>query len=393
MKILHIHNYYRFPGGEEIMFEAITRMLIRKGHAVHVFKRDSSTIRGLLEKIGAFIQSLHSFSSCKTIVSILGTDRPDIVHFHNLYPLISPSVLAACRRFDIPTVMTCHNFRLVCPKGLLLDNCERCRDGAEYWCVLKNCRGDIFESAVYALQNMVARKWRLFRDNVTMYISPSDYIKNRLVRGGFPPERITVIPNMVSLDASASRNSHGAYIAYAGRISSEKGIETLLSGARRTGLPLRLAGDYSPMPDVLETAPPNVEFLGPLSREQLSQFYRNAHFAVIPSICAEVFPLVAGEAMSHGLPVIASRTGGLPEIVDDGVTGFLVEPGDAGELSEAMKRLWENPVLCRRMGRAGRGKAQREYSGDAYYGRLMAAYRKALEMNGTHSPGHGKDVS
>ena len=144
---------------------------------------------------------------------------------------------------------------------------------------------------------------------------------------------------------------------------------------------MRLAGDYSRMPDTLKEAPPNVTFAGWLNRAQLVGFYRNARFSVAPSVCFETFGLVGAEAMSYGLPVIASKIGGLPEIVEDGVTGLLFEPGNAEELADKMKLLWDNPDLCRQMGQAGREKAMREYNEDVYYERLMAAYQRAIEVN------------
>jgi glycosyltransferase involved in cell wall biosynthesis len=135
------------------------------------------------------------------------------------------------------------------------------------------------------------------------------------------------------------------------------------------------------MPEVVKGAPANVKFMGHMSRDQLVGFYRNARFLVVPSICFETFGLVIVEAMSYGLPIIASRMGGLPEIVEDGETGLLFEAGNSEELAYKMKLLWENPTLCRQMGQSGRKKVIREYNEDTYYERLMTVYDRALAMN------------
>ena len=383
MKILHVHNRYRFVGGEDIMYESIVRMLRQKGHKVFTFERKSDNVQGLWGKTHAFTKGIYSRSAKKEFSAILMTEHPDIVHVHNTYPLISPSVLVASREFGVPVVMRCPNYRLICPTGLHFRNgavCELCNGGREYWCVLKNCRGNIFESVSYALRNVVARKWRLFQDNVTLFVPPSEFVKYSLVDASFPGEQIVVIPNMVSIPDSAVDPCHREYIAYAGRISPEKGIDTLLAAARETRLPVRLTGDYSAMPEIINTAPPNAYFVGHLGHDQFHPFYLKARFVVVPTLCFETFGLTAAEAMSHGLPVIASKIGGLPEVVEDGVTGFLFEPGDPDELAEKMKLLWENPDLCRRMGEAGREKAIREYSEDVYYERLIAVYEKAIEV-------------
>ncbi len=201
-----------------------------------------------------------------------------------------------------------------------------------------------------------------------------------MIDAGFLKEGIIVISNPVVVPDSEVDASGGKYAAYAGRISTEKGIDTLLAAASETGLPVHLAGDYSSMPELVKTAPKSAQFMGLLNPDQLGSFYRGARFLVISSICFETFGLVAAEAMSQGLPVIASRIGGLPEVVEDGVTGLLFEPGNAKDLAKKLKFLWHNPDLCKKMGHAGRVKAVREYSNDVYYRRLTEVYEKAISL-------------
>jgi glycosyltransferase involved in cell wall biosynthesis len=188
---------------------------------------------------------------------------------------------------------------------------------------------------------------------------------------------------MVELAETPADASLGEYVAFSGRISTEKGIDTLLTAAAQTAdVPVHLAGGGPLFDDMSARAGDNVTMRGQLKSEEMSEFYRKARFLVLPTACFEGCPLVISEAMNHGLPVVASRIGGLPELVEDGVTGFLFEPGNAAELAHKMRLLWDSPALCRQMGLAGRAKAEREFGEHAYHDRLVDIYRGAIEKVG-----------
>jgi glycosyltransferase involved in cell wall biosynthesis len=282
--------------------------------------------------------------------------------------------------------MTAHNYFLTCPITNHLYQgrvCEKCLGGREYWCVLQNCRGNAAESLAYALRSFTARKLRFFHDCVTIQIVLSNFAKQRLVQAGFDAERIAVLPNMVELGPERDGPLAGSYAAYSGRVTAEKGVGVLLAAAARLpDVALGLAGDGPQLNDFRSVAPPNARFAGRLGPKQMAAFYRYARFLVVPSNCFEGCPLVVSEAMSHGLPVLASRIGGLPELVEDGVTGLLFEPGNVEELAHKIRLLWDNPHLCRQMGEAGRRKASREFSEEVYYRRLMAIYDQAIQRCG-----------
>jgi len=274
---------------------------------------------------------------------------------------------------------------LTCPTAFHFRDeeiCELCLPDRLYWCVFKNCRNNVLESFGYALRIMIARKYRFFEDNVTIFITLSQFNKNQLVKAGFPENRVIALPNFVSVPESGCDPREGEYVAFSGRISAEKGVGTLLAAAARLPeIPFRICGE-GPLKDKLAgEAPENVSFVGWLDRAQLSQFYRKARLIVVPSMWFEPFGLVAAEAMSHGVPVIASRTGGLEEVIADGETGWFFAPGDSDDLEAKIKALWENPELCRRMGLAARERVLREYSPEVYYRRLMDIYNKAMEIN------------
>ncbi len=383
MRILQIYNTRRVWGGEDRMVETTIRVLEDYGDTVIPWIRSNEQEmgRGIAGKVKAFAGGIYSPSAAHDMDAVLDRAEPDIVHAHNIYPLFSPSVLRACRRRGVPVVVHLHSYFLTCPTTFHLHDgkvCDRCLGGREYSCVLHNCRGNVLESIGYAARSAVARKLRLFQDNVTRFIALSQFAKRWLVEQGYRDEQIAVVRNTVPIPEQLASPEGGEYVAFVGRLSVEKGIGTLFAAARRTGLPVSVAADVNEAGNMLRGAPSNVTFVDHLHGDALDRFYRAARFVVVPSICRETFGLAAAEAMAHGIPVIASRLGALPELVDDGRTGLLFEPGNDEELATHMQRLWDDADLRRRMGEAARAKAIDEYGADIYYSRLTALYRDAI---------------
>jgi len=209
----------------------------------------------------------------------------------------------------------------------------------------------------------------------------TEFHKERLISEGIPPERICVLTNMVSVNGQANSCATGEYIAFAGRVSREKGLDVLLAAAQKCRhVPFRIAGNHERMAQIVQAVPSNCSFLGHLTGSELQQFYKAARIVVVPSLCFETFGLTVAEAMAWGKPTICSAIGALTEIVDDGITGLLFEPGNVDDLADKIQYLWARPDACMQMGKAGRQKALREYSPEKYYERLMAVYRKAIEL-------------
>lgn len=383
MKVVQVNNFHRILGGSDVVVYATINILKRRGIDIFCLTRDSQKLGiGFEGKLRAFFCGIYSSSACQEMKEIIRDNSPDVVQVHELYPFISPWILEICHDLNIPVILSCHNYRISCPTAHFSNKgkiCEICNNGREYWCILKNCRDNLFESISFAIRNIIARKLRLF-SNVTLFIAMSNFIKEKLLEAGVPKGRIAVLPNMVSIPDQATDAALGKYFAYVGRLSPEKGIDTLFASTRQTRLPVRLAGDYSSMPHLLENVPGNIIFKGFLGRNELHSFYQNARCVILPSKCYEVNPLVICEAMSYGLPVIASRIGGIPELVKDGETGLLFEPGDSKDLANKMKILWQNPDLCRQMGQAGREKAIREYTEEVYIKRLLDIYMRAIQI-------------
>ncbi len=384
MRVLLVHNDYGIFSGEEAMVESVARLLMNGGQEVRFLRRSSAEIPGMpFGRVRAFLIGIYSPSARREARALLRDYRPDVVHIHNLYPFLSPWILRDFRAAGVPIVMTLHNYRLVCPNGLCLSHhevCERCAGGHEYWCVLRNCEGNPAKSVGYALRNWVARRARLYLDNVTLYTSPTVFLRDWLAKWGVPAERIRILPNMNSLEGETGTEGLGDYVAFVGRLSPEKGVDVLLRAARQCPeIEFRVAGDDAHAGELKRRSPSNVRFVGKLGREELQNFYAGARMVVAPSLFYEGFPLVIVEAMVKGRPVVCSKIGGLPEIVDDGKTGFCFTPGDVLELVSRIRLLWQDASLCRRLGEAGREKALRDYAPDRYYDSLMRIYREAIE--------------
>jgi glycosyltransferase involved in cell wall biosynthesis len=382
MKILMIHNEYGDMSWEEVEFYNIADILRMHKHEVRLYTRSSAEVgKKRFGKIQAFLTGIYNPFSKKKVNEILDSFQPDIVCVQNLFPLISPSILPRLKKAGVPVLMRVANYRLMCPNGLHLSHgevCERCLYSKEFWCILRNCEEDIFKSIGYALRNAVARVRGFYRNNISAYYCASQFLRNRMIDAGYEAESIHVIPNIIpavkTIDTERAK-ANGSYVAYVGRISREKGVHVLFEAARMCpDIPFKLAGRINPSFRLPDTLPQNVQLVGFLKRDELPSFYEKSRLFVSTSICYETFGISVAEAMLCAKPVIVSDIGVFPEFVSDGITGLLSEPGNAGDLANKIAHLWNNPDLCIRMGKAGMGKALKEYSPEAYYKRIMKIF-------------------
>ena len=388
LKIVIVHNRYALPGrgsGEEVAIDAISKLLKDKGHRVVPYIRSSLEVSKMkLGRLMAFFTGIYNVRAKREMETLLDRETPDLVCLQNLFPLISPSVLAACRKANVPVVMRCPNYRLMCPGGLFMTNgtlCERCAGGKEYWCVLKNCEQDIFKSLGYALRGFVANYFSMFKNNVDVFMVLTEFAKEKLIQNGFPSKQVQVISGLANpngIRPSVSGNQ-GRYVGFVGRVSPEKGIDVLIEAANSLpSVPFKVAGNFDRSLDLVRQAPSNIEFTGQLYPDDLIEFIAQARMILAPSKWYEGLPMAVIEAMLSGKPVICSNIGGLPEIVDDGITGLLFNYDDAKDLTEKIQTLWNDQKLCQTMGMAAREQAEKAYSPDAFYQRFMNAYESAL---------------
>jgi len=382
MKILHVHNYHKGRGGMEVIYDYTTRVLRERGNQVIELSRDSAALGSPLAKLGAIGSSIYSPSAYREARALIEKHRPAVAYVHNLFPMLSTSVLDACRDTGIPTVMNVQDYKMTCPMGQHLRGgkiCTKCLDGSVLWSGVHSCKGGRVTSAAYALTHGITRLRRSYHHGIDLFSTPARFVADHLANTGIDRSRIEIVPNMCDLPGDSPSIGGGKYAAYVGRISPEKGIPVLIEAARQTGIDTRIAGTGE-VPGLRDALPANVNFVGSLSREALPDFYRGARFLVVPSVWYEVFGIVLLEAMTLGVPVIASNIGGMPEVFEHERSGLLVPPGDPTALAAAMRRLWENPELCSQLGRAARESALRRFTPDIFYDRLMGVFERAIRF-------------
>ncbi len=383
MKIAVVHNEYKQFSGEEAVVADMCRVLEERGQLVCRFIRRSADIPQMrFGKLKAFTQGIYNPFIKKDFRAFLLAEKPDIVHVHNLYPLISPSILPICRKLGIPVVMTLHNYRLACPGGVFYRHgmiCEECAGGREWRSIIHNCQNSRFKTLGYALRNWSARVLRLYHDNVDVFLALTEFQKRKLKEYGLPEQRIVVLPNMTrEIEFHPSREHDMVpYVAYAGRLCPEKGIDVILDAAARLPhVKFRLAGPGAEL--YREKASPNVEFCGMLSKEELITFYGCCRLAIMASVWYEGFPTVLPELMCLRKPLIVPALGGFPEIVRDGKTGLLFRAGDAADLAKKITTLIANEVLCDTFGKEGHAVYRACYSAEVYGNKLLEVYNRLL---------------
>ncbi len=382
MKVLLAHNRYIHPGGEDTVFAAESDLLRRSGHDVVEHIEDNRRIHAL-GPVATAVQAVWSSRTRDALGRILERERPAVAHFHNIFPLISPSAYYACRETGTPVVQTLHNYRLVCPGALLYRGgraCEQCLGRGAWAGALHACfRESPVQSAAVAAMIGIHRAMGTWRTKVSLYIALSEFARRKLIQGGLPAERIVVKPNFVHPDPGV-RDGDGSYALYAGRLSPEKGIATLLDAWPRTrSIPLVIAGD-GPLRDRVESSAgslPQLRAVGRRPPEEVVALMKGARFLILPSVCYESFPMVICEAFACGLPVLTTDTGSASELVTSGRTGLHFPAGDAGGLADAAAWLWSQRAETRRMGAEARAEFEERYTAEANYPQLLGIYARA----------------
>jgi glycosyltransferase involved in cell wall biosynthesis len=389
MKIVVIHNTYQRPGGEDVVVAAECRLLESQGHQVIGYSRSNheleqmSTPRRLL----MVKDIVYSADSKRAIRDLLRKEEPDIVHVHNTFMMISPSIYEACQEGGVPVVQTLHNFRLLCPAWTLARDgqvCEECVDSGLWRSVLHGCyRDSHLMSAAVALMLQVHRSRGTWNDQVDGYVALSDFARRKFIDGGLLAGKIHVKPNFVSPDPG-EREKPGGCALFIGRLSPEKGVSTLLAAWEKlnTRIPLIIVGE-GPLRQSLEAEAnarnlDSVTFTGWLSAEEARAAMKNASFTVAPSVCYEGFPMSIAEAFACGTPVLCSGLGGMQEIVDDRRTGLHFTAGDADDLAAKVEWAWEHPAQLATMGKEARREYETCYTADRNYARLMQIYEQTM---------------
>ncbi|MBA4262159.1 MAG: transferase, partial [Comamonadaceae bacterium] len=320
MRVLFVHNTYQHRGGEDSVVESEIELLKSRGHAVESYTRSNDDI-GRLPAATLAQQTLWSERSAQELSALVRRFQPNIIHAHNTFPLVSPSVYWAASRLGVPVVQTLHNFRLMCLNALFLREgkvCEDCLGSLPWRGVVRGCyRESRPASGVLAGMLTLHRGLGTYQNKVARYIALNEFCRGKFIEGGLPAGRVAVKPNFVDSRAAPDTGRPRSGLLFVGRLSVEKGVSTLAQAMGKLPLAgLRVAGD-GPQRGELEGLV-GVSLLGSLPKQGVMDEMARALALVVPSIWYETFGMVAIEAFASGTPVIASRIGALAELVRDG---------------------------------------------------------------------------
>ena len=388
MRILIAHNAYQQKGGEDSVVASESALLSSRGNEVAMYTRHNDEITGM-SRIALAGQTIWSSRTEADIAKWVADFRPDVIHVHNTLPLISPSLYHAADKAGVPVVQTLHNFRLFCPQAMFLRDgkvCEDCLGKLPWRGVVRGCyRSSMMQSAVVGGMLVLHRALGTYRNKVTRYIALNGFSRQKFIEGGLPAERIVVKPNFVDVPACDEELRQGGL--FVGRLSAEKGIDVLLRAMDQVPTSQLNVIGSGPEEAVL-CSRANIHKLGFLPRDQIFRHMQRAAYLLIPSICYENFPLTLVEAFACGLPVIASRMGAMAELIEDGSTGLLFEPGSAEDLAKKIAWAEANPEAMRAMGKHARNEYEAKYTSERNYKQLIEIYMEAIiARNGEASHG------
>jgi glycosyltransferase involved in cell wall biosynthesis len=389
MRILYVMNYYQHPGGEHEVFEAERTLLETRGNDVWCYTRHNDEIPTMsLVRLAA--GTLWNQVSYQELRSEIRTRKPDVAHFHNTFPLVSPAAYYAAHDEGIPVVQTLHNYRLLCPNSLLYRDghvCEECLTRTLPWpAIIHACyRESRPITAVIAAMLYVHRMLGTWTDKVDLYLALSEFPRDLFIAGGLPAEKIVIKPNFVAPDPGVGSGS-GNYALFIGRLSVNKGLDTVLQAWKmaRFPWPLKIVGE-GPMAQAVADAArtlPHIEVLSRQPRETLISLMKHASVLVCPSVSYEGGPPRAIlEAYAVGLPVIGSNLGSMQSCIIPGRTGLHFRSGDAEDLATQVEWVFTHPERLLDMRREARRYFEQNYTADQNYARLMGIYELAIERS------------
>jgi glycosyltransferase involved in cell wall biosynthesis len=399
IKVLFANKFFFRNGGSEVvMFDEMELMRSYRLEVAEISMRDPRNLPSKYEpyfiaarsyrsgsrsqKIKAALSFVHSREAVRNITRLIRDERPDILHCHNIYHQLTPSIIRAAARLQTPVVLTLHDYKPICPVYTQLRNgqpCTECSDGRFEALLQHRCAGSIGQSALLwaeARYHAVARSYH----HVDTFIAPSRFMRDAIARR-FGADKVVHIPNGIDASRIVASNDDDGYVLFLGRLSKEKGVETLLQAHAADNAAWRLViAGTGPLLDQLRSSYPLAEFAGHLSGDALKARLRNAALVVVPSEWHENSPISILEAMAYAKPVVASRIGGIPELVRHGVTGLLFEPKDAPALSGQIKTLLGDSGLRIRFGREARRIVEAEYSLQKHGAALLALYERLMPL-------------
>ena len=407
MRILLVNTYHFYGGGDSTYTFNLAELLRSKGHKVAFFAmqdernlpdpnsdlfvsnidfRDLNKRHGITNGVRVLTRTIYSKEARQKFHQIINRFSPDIIHLQNIMGHISPSIILETRKRNIPMVWTLHDYKLICPNThFLLDTtgeiCEACSGGRYYQPVLKRCKkGSLLASSMASLEAYSHRLMKV-REKIDAFITPSKFLRTKLVANGFIPVKVHHIPHFLPEIFFQVKSKNDNYMLYLGRLTTIKGVNILMEASRKVpDIRIRLAGRLEEpfKSKFLNLMPNNVEYLGVVHDKELRQLLANSTALVMPSVWYENQPFSILEAFACKKPVIASNLGGMKELVAHKERGLLVHPGNVDALAEAMLRLAESPQEVSRMGDNAREYAVANHAQDVHYRQMMNVYTQVM---------------
>ena len=385
MKVLLIHNYVNPPSGENTVFDQETSLLRSNGVDVFTYTRHNQEIDnfGIKEKLRLPWGIIWSHRTASDLERIIDQYRPDVAHFHNIFPLISPAAYYVCQRRGVPVVQTIHNFRLICLNAYCFRDgaiCFDCRKSL-FQGIFRACyRNSKVQSAGVAVMLWLHGLWGTWTKMVTRYICLTPFQRDLFAQFGLPKQKLRIKPHFVQDPGSPSHNSKGDHALFIGRLGPEKGLETLIRAWENLPpLGLYVIGE-GPLKEYLGrmVSTERVKFLGLVDNKTCMELLCASKFLVLPSECYETMSMVILEAMATGKPVLVSKLGSLPDLVIEGETGLLFKPGDSQDLTDKVQWLLEHEEEAEEIGRRAREEYEKKYTPEKNFDLLMKIYEEAI---------------
>ncbi len=382
MRILSVHNSYQKPGGEDQVFLQEADLLRSQGHEVLLYQASNEQIEGV-NRLVLLRDTIFSKRTYQELSSLMQREKPDVIHVHNTFPLISPGVYYAAKQAGIPVVQTLHNYRLLCPTATLFRDgqvCEECVGKKVPWPgVVHGCyRGSRLATTAAAAMLATHNYRQTWSTNISAYIALTDFARNKFVQGGLPSAKVVVKPNYLEADPGLG-DGKGNYALFVGRLTAEKGIGTLVEAWQtlRSELPLQIAGDgpLAPLVEQAVKAGAGISWLNWLPRADILERMKHASVLILPSRWYEGFPMILAEAFAVGLPVIASNLGSMSAIVEPGRTGLHFEAGNASGLVDKVRWFRAHPDEAESMRVNARREYESKYTAEVNYAQLLKIYQ------------------
>jgi glycosyltransferase involved in cell wall biosynthesis len=386
MKVLIVHNTYQQKGGEDQVVSLEADLLKKHGIEVEVFITSNDLINSGYAKIVTAINLVYSNQARKVIREKIKTFQPDIVHVHNFFPLLTPSIFYECKAQNVAVVHTLHNYRLICPTATLLHHGKIYKKSIEksaFHAVFnKVYRNSYLGTFFLALMIEIHKRIGTWQNKVDQFIALTDFAKKKFTDVGFPISKISVKPNFIEdpFKGQSPLQTREQFALFVGRISEEKGVEVLLKAWEKIDYPIKIIGDGPLLKQLtVKYTSEKITFLGAQPQSFVKEVMTKAKFMVMPSIWYEGFPMVIVEALAHGLPIVCSKLGAMEEIIENGTTGIHFRPSDSNDLVIKINYLINHNHLIEEMSENSRQVYLNQYNPDKNFKQLLNIYEKALE--------------